>query len=121
MAKQFDHHFDDGKVFEVTFSPVEQGVCVLTFVDVTHARNLERAGSRRVELTKQAGAMLERVANISAQNRIVAFNASVEAARVGSSGRGFAVVADEVRSLSGQMSEVLADMRRIIDASLATG
>lgn len=118
--KRFDHHFDDGKIFEVTFSPADEGASVLTFVDVTHARDLERVSKRRAMLTTQAGTMLERVASISAHNRIVALNASIEAARMGSEGRSFAVVADEVRNLSYQMSEVLSDIRQIIDASLAT-
>jgi hypothetical protein len=119
LPKRFDHHFDDGKIFEVTFSPAGDDASVLTFVDVTHARDLERVSERRALLTTQAGAMLERVASISAHNRIVALNASIEAARMGGEGRSFAVVADEVRNLSHQMSDVLSDIRRIIDASLA--
>ncbi|NTS63800.1 PAS-domain containing protein [Sphingomonas sp. HHU CXW] len=120
VPKRFDHHFDDGKTFEITFNPVDNGASVLTFVDVTDARDLERVSERRVRLTTQAGTMLQRVASISAHNRIVALNASIEAARMGSEGRSFAVVADEVRNLSNQMSEVLSDLRQIIDASLAT-
>lgn len=116
----FDHNFDDGKVLEIGFHPLTQGGALLTFSDVSHERSLEAASDRRQELTREAGAMLQKVANIAQQNRIIAFNARIEAARMGHEGRGLAVVADEVRDLSQQTSDVLHDISRIIDASLAS-
>lgn len=118
--RSFDHNFDDGKVLEISFHPLAGGGALLTFSDVSHQRSLKAAGNRREELTREAGLMLQKVASISKQNRIVAFNARIEAARMGDNGRGLAVVADEVRDLSQQTSDVLRDIRRIIDASLAT-
>lgn len=118
VRRQFDHHFDDGLVFEITFHPEAGHGAVMTFVDVTHARNLARVSERREDLARQAQAMLERVGRISANTRLVALNARIEAARLGHEGRGFAVVADEVRDLSLETSDVLVEIGRINQASL---
>ncbi len=116
--RQFDHHFDSGSIFEISFIPLEQGGAVLTFGDVSHDRRLHSVGERRETLTREAGTMLHRVAEIAAQNRVVAFNASIEAARIGERGRAFAVVADEVRHLSRQTTDVLHDINHVIEESL---
>ncbi|MBB4155330.1 hypothetical protein GGQ80_003250 [Sphingomonas jinjuensis] len=118
-ARTFDHHFDDGKVFEITFNPAADDTVVLTFADVTSERRLTAESEKRAEITRRAGMMVDTVARISSRNRIVAFNASIEAARLGDEGRGFAAVAEEVRDLSRQMSEALIDIGRVIDSSLA--
>jgi methyl-accepting chemotaxis protein len=47
----------------------------------------------------------EGISHIAFQTRIVAFNAAVEAKRVGDAGRGFAVVADAVKDLARQVEE----------------
>lgn len=120
QPRSFDHNFDDGKVLEIGFYPMADGGALLTFTDVSHERRIKAASDRREELTREAGSMLQKVADISRQNRIVAFNARIEAARMGHEGRGLAVVADEVRDLAQQTSDVLGDISRIIDASLAT-
>lgn len=118
VRRQFDHQFDDGEVLEITYHPQADRGAVLTFVDVTHERNLKRVNERRDDLTRQTAAMLERVGRISANTRLVALNASIEAARLGDEGRGFAVVAAEVRDLSIETSDVLVEISRINHASL---
>lgn len=118
-AKTLDHHFDGGKVLEITFAPIPEGGAVLTFDDVTHERNLRSLSDRREVLTREAKTMLERVGRIASDTRLVALNASIEAARLGAEGHGFAVVADEVRGLSRQTSEVLIEIGRINEASLS--
>lgn len=118
QARQFDHHFDDGKILEICFTPIEQGGAILTYVDVTHTRHLTKVSERRENLTREAGTMLRRVADIAAQKRVVAFNARIEAARIGEGGRAFAVVADEIRHLSRQTSDVLHDISHVIEESL---
>jgi PAS domain-containing protein len=118
QPRKLDHHFDDGKVFEITFQPADDGAVVLTFADLTSERRQTTASEKREEVTRRAALMIDTVARISARNRIVAFNASIEAARLGEEGRGFAAVADEVRDLSRQMSEALVDIGRVIDTSL---
>ncbi|WCP71942.1 PAS-domain containing protein [Sphingomonas hankookensis] len=117
-VRHFDHHFDDGTILEICFTPVDQGGAILTYVDVTHTRHLTKVSERRENLTREAGTLLHRVADIAAQKRVVAFNARIEAARIGEGGRAFAVVADEIRHLSRQTSDVLHHINHVIDESL---
>lgn len=118
VRRQFDHYFDDGHVLEITYHPQPDAGAVLTFVDVTHERDLTRVIRQRDDLNRETVAMLERVGRISANTRLVALNASIEAARLGDQGRGFAVVAEEVRNLSIETSDVLVEISRINAASL---
>lgn len=118
VRRQFDHYFDDGHVLEITYHPQPDAGAVLTFVDVTHERDLTRVIRQRDDLNRETVAMPERVGRISANTRLVALNASIEAARLGDQGRGFAVVAEEVRNLSIETSDVLVEISRINAASL---
>ena len=119
--QRLDHHFDNGQVFEITFTPIDGDGAVLTYVDVTHERSMQRVGQEREALTRRANAMLATVAKISADTRVLAFNARIEAARLGDQGRGFGVLADEVRELSRQTSSVLLEITQVNEASLNLG
>uniref|UniRef100_I5ARX2 Putative sensor domain protein n=1 Tax=Eubacterium cellulosolvens (strain ATCC 43171 / JCM 9499 / 6) TaxID=633697 RepID=I5ARX2_EUBC6 len=53
--------------------------------------------------------------NIQKRQKIVAINASIEAARVGQAGKGFAVVAEEVEKLSENSSEANKNIEQIVN------
>jgi methyl-accepting chemotaxis protein len=67
------------------------------------------------ERTKQIGEIINTVNAIADQSKLLALNASIEAARAGDEGRGFAVVAAEVRQLAEQSREATARIGEILN------
>ncbi|MEK5380015.1 methyl-accepting chemotaxis protein [Niallia sp. FSL W8-0635] len=66
--------------------------------------------------TKEIGAIVEVITDISNQTNLLALNAAIEAARAGESGKGFTVVADEVRKLAEQSQVSASQITEIIKA-----
>jgi len=74
------------------------------------------------EQLAQIGEIADVVRGIAARSRMLALNASIEAAHAGEYGKGFAVVAEEVRNLAGQSRQAIAQVRLILsEIEQATG
>ena len=78
-------------------------------VDDTHGV-IQRlaAGSKRV------GDTIRAIDAIASQTKLLALNASIEAARSGVAGKGFAVVAGEVKELSGQTADATREITEVL-------
>ncbi|MFV1694425.1 methyl-accepting chemotaxis protein [Phaeobacter sp. JH20_25] len=53
---------------------------------------------------------IENAETVGRHIQLIAFNASIEAARIGDQGKGFAVIASEIRNLSGRTQTLLDTM-----------
>lgn len=77
---------------------------------VASMQAVEQAGRRM-------GEVLDLVERVAFQTKLLALNASVEAAHAGDHGRGFKVVASEVRQLAASCGHGARDIRRLIEQS----
>jgi len=88
------------------------------------ARHSATAQAANETLTRSVASIQQasdRISGISHATKLLALNATMEAARAGDVGRGFAVVAQEVKSFSQQAATTALDIvERISDISLAT-
>ena len=72
--------------------------------------------------TDQIGEIVSTVSGIADQSNLLAFNATIEAAKAGEHGAGFTVVAEEVRTLAEQSKRATAQIRAILsEVDKATG
>ncbi|WP_420002465.1 methyl-accepting chemotaxis protein [Arenibacterium sp. LLYu02] len=75
--------------------------------------------AQREREAKRSGEMLEAVKNAEAVGRnirLIAFNASIEAARIGDQGKGFAVIATEIRGLADRTQTLLTNIAGFLRA-----
>ncbi|WP_051671513.1 methyl-accepting chemotaxis protein [Oribacterium sp. P6A1] len=77
--------------------------------------NLSDGLSQTVKLVKEVITSTNNLKDIQKRQKIVAINASIEAARVGQAGRGFAVVAEEVKKLSDASSDATGKIERVVN------
>ena len=66
------------------------------------------------EQTQQIGEITGTVNNLSHQLKMLALNASIEAAKAGEAGKGFAVVASEVKDLAEQSQQATEQVHKIL-------
>ena len=78
----------------------------------------ERMGTLKVK-SREITQMVRMMDAVAFQTRLLALNASVEAARSGAEGKGFAVVAQEVRALAQRNAEAARRIDDIVSSSLA--
>jgi methyl-accepting chemotaxis protein len=69
--------------------------------------------------SREIGQVIGLVESIAYQTRLLAINASIEAARAGAAGKGFAVVAQEVRALAGRSEVATRRIQGIIESSIS--
>lgn len=66
---------------------------------------------------EQVKDMAQAILQVTAQTKLLALNASIEAARAGQAGKGFAVVAEEIGKLSYESEEVVNHIQVIVENS----
>jgi len=72
--------------------------------------------------TDQIGEIVSTVSGIADQSNLLAFNATIEAAKAGEQGAGFTVVAEEVRTLAERSKRATSQIRAILsEVDKATG
>ena len=65
--------------------------------------------------TQQVGEITAVVNTLAQQSKMLALNASIEAAKAGEAGKGFAVVASEVKNLAEQSEQSTSQVQKILE------
>jgi len=81
--------------------------------------NMVKSIKQLGEYSRSINKIIQLLSNISEQTKLLALNASIEAAKAGDAGRGFAVVASEIRKLADQSKTSTRDVEEIIKQIIA--
>jgi methyl-accepting chemotaxis protein len=73
---------------------------------------------RLAERSQRIGDVVQLIEDVAGQTKLLALNASIEAAHAGDVGKGFAVVAEEVRKLSDNVGEAADEISQNLGAML---
>ncbi len=84
----------------------------------SEAQNTAAASDSLAEASEQIRAFVSLVRKIARQSKLLALNASMEAARAGVQGEGFAVVANEIRKLAASSSEAAERTETLVNTVL---
>ncbi len=85
-----------------------------------HSQEAQRLATTLAEASERIGNVVKLIERIAKETRLLALNASIEAARAGDAGKGFAVVANEVKTLADQTNNATGDIRSQIEAMQAS-
>jgi methyl-accepting chemotaxis protein len=98
----------------------------LELIEADHG--MARTSQRLVSFSEVVGRLAERserisdvvqlIEDVAEQTKLLALNASIEAAHAGEAGKGFAVVAEEVRKLSDNVGEAAEEISQNLGAML---
>jgi methyl-accepting chemotaxis protein len=72
--------------------------------------------ARLADRSGRIGDVVQLIESVASQTRLLALNASIEAAHAGAAGKGFAVVAEEVRKLSDSVGEAAEEISQNLGA-----
>lgn len=89
-------------------------------VSMDYVQDLNAAMEKISQSSAEISKIIDTIESIAFQTNILALNASVEAARAGSSGKGFAVVATEVRNLAAESDKAAKATKELIESSIVT-
>ena len=73
-----------------------------------------RKVKRLAEASQEISKIVALISQIASRTNLLAFNASIQAARAGDAGQGFAIVADEVRQLADRSAKSLKEIEQIV-------
>ncbi len=79
---------------------------------------VKKSFNETVEAMKNIAIKVDIIQEIAFQTKLLALNASIEAARAGNAGRGFAVVADEVKKLSESSDNAALEIEKLTGNSV---
>jgi methyl-accepting chemotaxis protein len=82
-------------------------------------RSVSQDGERKLralgDRSRDIGALVEAIGDISSRTDLLALNASIESVRAGEHGKGFAIVADEVRKLAEQTAQAIREIAGLVE------
>ncbi|MBR3768984.1 MAG: substrate-binding domain-containing protein [Lachnospiraceae bacterium] len=113
-------------LLDVTVTNCQEGIAQLEGYEKdmsamsSELSNINQILTRFNEDIKRIGEVGDFIVSISNQLKLLALNASIEAARAGQSGRGFAVVADEMNDMSTKTKDGMDTINKILREIIAS-
>jgi methyl-accepting chemotaxis protein len=86
----------------------------------SHIDKIYNAAKMQSETIKEISVFTKMIMSIAQASKLLALNASVEAAKAGNEGRGFAVVANEIKKMAAQSDDNAKEISQIIRNVLKT-